>query len=89
MAIDVTDSRVPCPGGQLFARRWVSVESERPPIILFHDSLGCTALWRDFPAALAEATARTVIAYDRLGFGQSTPRQGLPSIDFIHEEAET
>jgi len=55
---------------------------------LLHDSLGCTELWRDFPAALAETTSRTVIAYDRLGFGKSTARRGLPSLDFIDEEAE-
>ena len=36
-----------------------------------HDSLGCVALWRDFPAQLAQATARVVYAYDRLGFGLS------------------
>lgn len=88
MAIDVADSRVPCPGGHLFVRRWRPVQSECAPIILLHDSLGCTELWRHFPAALAEATSRTVISYDRLGFGRSTARQVLPSIDFIDEEAE-
>lgn len=64
------------------------MQSERPPIVLIHDSLGCTELWRDFPAELAEATSRTVIAYDRLGFGKSAARQGLPSREFIQEEAD-
>ncbi|MGV2701752.1 UNVERIFIED_CONTAM: alpha/beta hydrolase, partial [Raoultella ornithinolytica] len=41
------------------------------PIVLLHDSLGCVDLWRDFPAQLARATQRDVIAYDRLGFGRS------------------
>jgi pimeloyl-ACP methyl ester carboxylesterase len=54
-----------------------------------HDSLGCVELWRDFPAELARATARTVIAYDRLGFGQSTLQTARPSVNFIREEAET
>jgi pimeloyl-ACP methyl ester carboxylesterase len=29
------------------------------------------------------------VAYDRLGFGRSTKREALPSINFIREEAET
>jgi pimeloyl-ACP methyl ester carboxylesterase len=45
-------------------------------------------LWRDFPALLAEASNRPVIAYDRLGFGQSTLRIDRPSITFIDDEAE-
>jgi pimeloyl-ACP methyl ester carboxylesterase len=42
--------------------------------------------WRDFPQALAMATGREVIAYDRLGFGRSSARSGLPSMGFIAEE---
>ncbi|KAB0612360.1 alpha/beta fold hydrolase [Castellaniella defragrans] len=61
--------------------------SAPPPIVLLHDSLGCVDLWRDFPAALAQATRRTVVAYDRPGFGRSDPRADLPSPDFVAEEA--
>lgn len=31
--------------------------SSDTPIILLHDSLVCTALWRNFPAALCEILA--------------------------------
>ena len=65
----------------------VAVAAGGAPIVLFHDSLGCVALWRDFPAALAEATGRKVIAYDRFGFGQSAPHPGGWSIHFIEDEA--
>ncbi|RYF28335.1 MAG: alpha/beta hydrolase [Comamonadaceae bacterium] len=61
----------------------------RAPIVLFHDSLGCVALWRDFPAVLCSATGRDVIAYDRLGFGQSDARGGALPLDFVEEEART
>ena len=63
------------PYGQLFARRWfpAQLDSTRPVIVLFHDSLGCVALWRDFPEQLCARTGLQVVAYDRLGFGQSTP----------------
>src|SRR5262245_18511125 len=88
MPIEVIDSAVDVRGGSIFVRRWSLGQSQRSPIILLHDSLGCIGLWRDFPDALARATTRPVIAYDRLGFGQSTKRLGRPAIDFIREEAE-
>jgi pimeloyl-ACP methyl ester carboxylesterase len=76
------------PGGNIFARQWIGLQSDLAPIILLHDSLGCVDLWRDFPVALAHATSRSIIAYDRLGFGKSTPRTAPPSFKFILEEAE-
>ncbi len=45
----------------------------RPSLVLLHDSLGCIALWRDFPRLLGEATHCNVIAYDRPGYGRSGP----------------
>lgn len=83
------DCRVDTPQGRLFARRWTAPESlaGAAPILLFHDSLGCVALWRDFPQQLAAATRRQVIAYDRLGFGASDPRSELPDDDFTRAEA--
>ncbi|MHC5310181.1 alpha/beta fold hydrolase [Myroides sp. LJL116] len=45
-------------------------------IVLLHDSLGCTALWRDLPKELALELECNVLVYDRIGYGQS---QGLQS----------
>ncbi|MGJ7916981.1 alpha/beta fold hydrolase [Massilia sp. LXY-6] len=75
------------PQGRLFARIWNGPGPGKAPIVLFHDSLGCVDLWRDFPASLSAATGRTVIAYDRLGFGRSDPRQGRLPPAFVAEEA--
>ena len=50
-----------------------SADAAGAPIVLMHDSLGCVELWRDFPEQLARETGRSVIAYDRLGFGRSDP----------------
>jgi pimeloyl-ACP methyl ester carboxylesterase len=83
------DHWVEVPGGSVFTRRWDIGPTSRAPVILMHDSLGCVELWRDFPEALAKATGRTVIAYDRLGFGRSTPQRTRPSVDFIRAEAES
>ena len=79
--------------GRLFTRTWAPAdlsEAQRlaNPIVLFHDSLGCVALWRDFPARLSRAARRRVIAYDRLGYGRSGPRTDRPSLRFVSEEAE-
>ncbi|HBV15394.1 alpha/beta fold hydrolase [Chryseobacterium carnipullorum] len=45
----------------------------KPVIVFLHDSLGCTQLWRDFPAKLSQATHCNILVYDRLGYGKSDP----------------
>jgi pimeloyl-ACP methyl ester carboxylesterase len=89
--IQPRDLWVDHPQGRIFAREWSlpGAGAHRPasPIVLFHDSLGCVELWRDFPAELSAASGRRVIAYDRLGFGRSDARAALPALDFIAEEA--
>jgi pimeloyl-ACP methyl ester carboxylesterase len=77
-------------GCRLLVKSWNPPGGDRqpPPILLFHDSLGCVALWRTFPAALALATGRRVIAYDRLGFGRSDPHPGKLPPDFVRDEAQ-
>src|SRR5699024_10152883 len=74
-------------GGQVIVRRWTPAKAHHCPIVLLHDSLGCVGLWRDFLAALAPATSRRVIAYDRLGFGISSPLAKRPAPTFIADEA--
>lgn len=76
--------------GRIFATRWrhaTNPRSDDVPIVLLHDSLGCVALWRDFPEHLAWATGRNVIAYDRLGFGRSAPHPAVLDRHFIRDEA--
>lgn len=79
------------PEGRLFARVWGAAASagapEAAPIILLHDSLGCTELWRDFPVRLALATGRQIVAYDRLGFGRSCASPARLPSNFITAEA--
>ncbi|EJN22744.1 putative hydrolase or acyltransferase of alpha/beta superfamily [Pseudomonas sp. GM78] len=92
VCITQEDHWVNTPYGQVFARCWYpgnhGVAEPTAPIVLFHDSLGCVELWRDFPSLLAKATNRNVVAYDRLGFGRSDPHPGDWSNDFIREEAQ-
>ncbi|HDR9252494.1 alpha/beta fold hydrolase [Burkholderia vietnamiensis] len=90
--IVIDESWIETPHGRLFAKRWRGAQPAgqacTAPIVLLHDSLGCVELWRDFPAQLARATARDVIAYDRLGFGRSDRHPGLLAATFVRDEAE-
>ena len=70
-------------------RHWSVPNPSECAIVLLHDSLGSVEQWRDFPSLLAAETNRSVFAYDRLGFGKSSPRVELPSPDFVFEEADT
>ncbi|MET0611786.1 MAG: alpha/beta hydrolase [Pseudomonas caspiana] len=73
--------------GRLFAQCWQTFEAQKDVIVLMHDSLGCVALWRDFPERLARACGRRVIAYDRLGFGRSDASPGELPLSFVEDEA--
>jgi len=89
-AVVAEDVWVDAGQGRIFARRWRRGNADRSadvPIVLFHDSLGCVELWRDFPERLAAASGRSVIAYDRLGFGKSAPHPGQLDGGFVRGEA--
>jgi len=88
MNVETQDRYLSTEYGDVFTRRWRTNLARKTPIVLLHDSLGCVELWRDFPERLAAATARDVIAYDRLGFGRSAPHPGGWSTRFIRDEAE-
>ena len=77
---------------ELYIKAWQPETADNhatlAPIILMHDSLGSVDLWRDFPAQLAAESSRTVIAYDRLGFGKSSANPDALSTDFVYAEAQ-
>lgn len=84
-----TERFVDVPGGKVYVKQWTPGNVAKAlPILLLHDSLGCIEMWREFPQQVCERTGRVVIAYDRLGFGQSSRRNELPSNRFMYEEAE-
>lgn len=85
-----TDHRIITDKGELFARKWtpsIPPPDDLPTFLLFHDSLGCVELWREFPRQLAAATQFSVVVYDRLGFGRSDRYPGPLPLTFIHDEA--
>lgn len=84
------DHRVETAKGAIFARSWrpEGLRPEAPSLVMFHDSLGSVALWRDLPEALAERTGLRVVAYDRPGFGLSDAHPGELAPDFVAAEAQ-
>ncbi len=58
-----------------------------PTLVLLHEGLGCVALWKDFPAALAARSGLAVFTYSRAGYGASTPAALPRPLDFHTREA--
>ncbi len=58
-----------------------------PTIVMLHEGLGCVALWRDFPARVAERTGMGVFVYSRQGYGASDPVPLPRPLDFMTREA--
>lgn len=87
--ITTLERHVPLGTDHVFVQCWQPREPDRsqPPWLLFHESLGCVAMWRDFPAGLCAATGRAVFAYDRIGYGRSSPSARPPNLSFVTDEA--
>ena len=90
--LTVSEVMVSTPDGALYVKRWQPHSAQnvasKAPVVLMHDSLGSVALWRDFPQQLAAATGREVIAYDRLGFGQSDANPKVLKPSFVENEVQ-
>lgn len=60
---------------------------EAPTLVLLHEGLGCIAMWKDFPQALAAATGCGVLVYSRAGYGHSDPVELPRPLTYMHHEA--
>ncbi|MBP6860967.1 MAG: alpha/beta hydrolase [Neisseriaceae bacterium] len=83
--LNVQEQAIETTKGAIYTKTWAYPGSSSP-IVLIHDSLGSTQQWRQFPEALALATARTVISYDRLGYGFSAEYVGVQPSHFMRDE---
>lgn len=63
------------------------IAGAEPALVFLHEGLGSVALWRDFPARLAEATGRRALIYSRAGHGFSDVPDADRTPAFMHEEA--
>jgi len=74
-------------GGHRLEYERIDGSSGAPTLILLHEGLGSVALWRDFPAKLAQATGCPAVVYSRYGYGRSDPLGAPHGIDYMHREA--
>jgi pimeloyl-ACP methyl ester carboxylesterase len=74
-------------GKTVESRWWGPEPADAPTLVLLHEGLGCVALWRDFPEALAAATGCGVFAYSRFGYGGSDPVTLPRPMSYMHDEA--
>jgi pimeloyl-ACP methyl ester carboxylesterase len=75
-------------GVRIETARFGSPNPAKPTLVLLHEGLGSVSVWRDFPAALAEATGCPTFAYSRQGYGKSDPIALPRPLDFMQREAK-
>jgi pimeloyl-ACP methyl ester carboxylesterase len=83
----VTRECVRAAGRELEYVRIPAAREGLPTLVFLHEGLGTIALWREFPAALAERTGCGVLAYSRYGNGFSTPLAEARTPAYMHDEA--
>ncbi len=66
---------------------WGGSPAEKPTIVLLHEGLGSTGLWRSFPEKLSQRTGYSVFAYSRAGYGKSDPVELPRPLDYMTREA--
>ena len=57
-----------------------------PTLVFLHEGLGSAAMWRDFPAQLAEHTGCGALVYSRVGYGGSDPVSLPRPLTYMHDE---
>ncbi|MEL6451661.1 MAG: alpha/beta hydrolase [Pseudomonadota bacterium] len=67
---------------------WGPPPDAAPTLVMLHEGLGSVGLWRDWPAAVAEATGFGALAYSRAGYGRSSDAELPRPLDYMAREAE-
>src|SRR5579862_520214 len=79
--------RIAIDGRELEFVRIPARRRDLPVLVFLHEGLGSVALWRRFPAVLAERTGCGAIVYSRYGNGYSTPLREPRLPSYMHGEA--
>jgi pimeloyl-ACP methyl ester carboxylesterase len=56
-------------------------------LVLLHEGLGCTALWKSFPDSLAVSSGCNIFVYSRFGYGGSSGCALPRPVSYMHDEA--
>ncbi len=74
-------------GGHRLEYRRIAGDAAKPALVFLHEGLGSTALWKDFPDAVAAATGSAAVVYSRHGYGRSDRLEAPRAVDYMHREA--
>jgi len=86
-AASTAATRIGRSAGQIEYERFEVPQAKGPTVVMLHEGLGSVSLWKDFPARLAKALGRNVIAYSRLGYGRSERLHAPRNPSYMHDEA--
>lgn len=65
----------------------ISGDPELPCLVFLHEGLGCTQMWKSFPAMLCRHTGCPGLIYDRQGYGRSSELADPRRVNYLHEYA--
>lgn len=68
--------------------QWIDGKPNAPVLVLLHEGLGCTDMWKGFPQLLAGQTGFGVFVYSRQGYGRSDPCILPRPTSYMHDEAK-
>ncbi len=74
-------------GHRLEVERIDAAGADAPTLVFLHEGLGSVALWRNFPAKLAERTSAGALVYSRRSYGRSDRLDAPRKVDYMHDEA--
>jgi pimeloyl-ACP methyl ester carboxylesterase len=60
---------------------------DSPTLVLLHEGLGSTAMWKTFPEQLHETTGLNAFIYSRQAYGKSSAATLPREADYMHREA--
>ncbi|MBF0411607.1 MAG: alpha/beta hydrolase [Desulfamplus sp.] len=62
-------------------------DKSKPYLIFLHEGLGCVAMYKNFHNHLCAKTNCPGLAYDRAGYGKSSPLIRNRTVNYLHEYA--
>jgi pimeloyl-ACP methyl ester carboxylesterase len=75
-------------GGHRLEFEWIGPKpSATPTLVFLHEGLGCVAMWKGFPAAVAAATGCGALVFSRAGYGGSDAIALPRPTRYMHDEA--
>lgn len=66
---------------------FIDGDKQLPYLVFLHEGLGCTRMWKGFPAQLCQMTGCPGLVFDRLGYGESSVMTGKRTIHYLHDAA--